>query len=355
MKRLLAIVAAVLLACGYAASAGGKSDTDKKKASGDPVPLALLDGGRRLDYLRTISSEQELHRKRSFFNKVVDLVAGAPTWRRMVRPYDIATDSRGRLLVTDPGARAVHIFDFEKNKYTCIEGGKHDTFLSPIGITVDGDDNIYVTDSELGKVFVFDSRGKARRVLGDIKGEGFYKRPTGIAWDRAANQLYVTDTLRDRVYVTDMDGAVIRYFGGRGIQPGQFNFPTEVVLHGDDVFVVDAMNFRVQMFDRMGHFRAQFGAVGDSFGEMFRPKGLAIDTEGNVYLVDAALEAVQVFNRQGQLLYSFGRGGSRMGEFQLPSGLAIDSRNRIYVADSYNHRVQVFQFVDGSRLGGGQH
>ncbi len=352
MKR--SVLSIAVLAFAPLLLAAPKKEAKAPKAPTGPVPVAVFDGGRRLDFLRTISSEQELHQKRSFFSKVVDFVVGAPEWHRLVRPYAVATDSRGRLLVTDPGAEVVHIFDFQKNKYTRIEGGKKDSFKSPIGIAVDGEDNIYVTDSQLGKIFVFDARGKYRRVLGDIKGEGFYKRPTGIAFDKSAQELYVTDTLRDRVYVTDPNGSVLRYFGGRGKGPGQFNFPTEVVVHGEEVFVVDAMNFRVQEFDRAGHFRTQFGSIGDQPGSLFRPKGLGIAADGNIYLVDASLETVQVFNRQGQLLYTFGHTGAGISEFELPSGLWIDGQDRIYIADSYNHRVQVFQFTGGQRASGGQ-
>jgi DNA-binding beta-propeller fold protein YncE len=333
--------------------ASAKKSSKPNRPTG-PVPLALFDGGRHLDFVRFVSSEKDLHEKRSFLNKIIDVVAGAPEWRNIVRPYAVATDSRGRILVTDPGAAVVHIFDFAKNKYTRIEGGKKDSFLSPIGITVDSEDNIYVTDSRLGKVLVFDSRGKYLRVLGDIKGEGFFKRPTGIAYDKTGNQLFVTDTLRDRIFVTDLNGNVLRAFGTRGTGAGEFNFPTEVVVHGQDVFVVDAMNFRVQMFDTSGKFQAQFGGPGDQPGRLFRPKGLGVDVDGNIYLVDASMEAIEVFRRDGQLLYSFGRTGSGAGQFQLPSGLWIDGHNEIYVADSYNHRIQVFRFVNGATGGGGQ-
>lgn len=352
MKRYAVILAAVVVASAFVPAVAKKSSKPNRPTG--PVTLALFDGGRHLDFVRFISSERDLHEKRSFFNKIIDVVAGAPEWRSMVRPYAIATDSKGRLLVTDPGSAVVHIFDFGRNKYTRIEGGKKDSFLSPIGITVDAEDNIYVTDSQLGKVLVFDSRGKYRRTLGDVKGEGFFKRPTGIACDKAANQIFVTDTLRDRVYVTDLNGNVLRTFGKRGTAAGEFNFPTEVVVHGQDVFVVDTMNFRVQMFDKNGKFQAQFGALGDQPGGLFRPKGLGVDADGNIYLVDASMEAVEVFRRDGQLLFTFGRTGSSVGEFQLPSGLWIDGQSQIYVADSYNHRVQVFRFVNGATGGGGQ-
>jgi DNA-binding beta-propeller fold protein YncE len=139
--------------------------------------------------------------KRGFWNRLVDIVAGEPEFKNLVRPYSIAVDSRGRIIVTDPGAGGVHIFDFAQQKYKFIERrdkGK-DAMLGPQCVAVDAQDNIYVTDSETGKIFVFNSGGKYERVIGSLKGgEGYFKRPTGIAVDSVAQRIYVTDTLRDK-------------------------------------------------------------------------------------------------------------------------------------------------------------
>ena len=351
VKRFVIILALLSVAV---VPVNAKDKPEKQPKKPGPFEVALLEGGRHLDYISQLSSEQDLHTSRGFFSKMIDVIAGAPNWRRIIRPYSVITDSRGRILVTDPGIPAVHIFDFDKKKYTLLTGGKKDDFKSPIGIAVDADDNIYVTDSQLGKVLVFDSRGKYQRSLGDLKGEGFYKRPTGIAIDKAEKKIYLTDTLRDRIYVTDLSGKILKDFGSRGTDPGQFNFPTEVRVTGDEILVVDAMNFRVQVFDHDGKFRAQFGQLGDGAGEIFRPKGISVDSEGNVYLVDAASESVQTFRRDGQFLFYFGRTGSNPAEFELPSGLWIDAKDRVFVADSYNHRVQIFQYVAASHEHGGQ-
>ena len=109
--------------------------------------------------------------------------------------------------------------------------------------------------------------------------------------------------------------------------------------------VVDSMNFRVQAFDRDGKFQYAIGKLGDSAGAFFRPKAVAMDSEGDVYIVDAQWGVVQVFNRQGDLLYYFGDRGTHAGQFQLPSGLFIDHNDSVYVVDSFNRRVQQFHFA----------
>jgi DNA-binding beta-propeller fold protein YncE len=56
--------------------------------------------------------------------------------------------------------------------------------------------------------------GKFLRAIGSLKGgEGYFKRPTGIAVDSAAQRIYVTDTLRDQVFVLDMQGNVLQTIG----------------------------------------------------------------------------------------------------------------------------------------------
>jgi DNA-binding beta-propeller fold protein YncE len=285
---------------------------------------------------------------RGFWNKLVDVVAGAPDYRFLVRPYSIISDSHGRLIVTDPGASGVHIFDFAQRKYKFIERREksRDAMKTPQCVAVDAQDNIYVTDSEAGKIFVFEPNGKYVRAIGSLKGgEGYFKRPTGIAVDSAEGRIYVTDTLRDEVFMLDMQGNIVQTIGKSGEGDGEFNLPTELRLSGPNLLVVDAMNFRVQAFDRTGKFQFSIGKIGDTTGAMFRPKAVSVDSEGDVYIVDALWGVVQVFNRQGQLLYYFGAKGTRPGEFQLPSGLFINHDDKVYVVDSFNKRIQVFQFA----------
>lgn len=341
--------AAMILAC--AALLLPRAQASPKPKSGPVLPEAWemsLEGGRKLTWERSFSSESEVKPNRSFWNKVVDVIAGAPEYHYLVRPYSIVTDSHGRIIVSDPGAEGVHIFDFNQHKYKFIQ--RADKYKNPMKtpqcVAVDAQDNIYVTDSDMGVIFVFGPNGKFLRVIGSLKGgEGYFKRPTGIAIDSAAQRIYVTDTLRDQVFVLDMQGTVLQTIGKEGEGAGEFNFPTEVRLAGQDLLVVDALNFRVQAFDRSGKFEFTFGKLGDSPGAMFRPKAIASDSEGDIYVVDSLWGIVQVFNRQGQLLYYFGAQGIHAGEFRLPTGLFIDQSDHVFVADSFNRRIQEFQYV----------
>jgi DNA-binding beta-propeller fold protein YncE len=320
---------------------------DQKPREVPAPPDLLLEGGRKLTFERVISSERDIRGEKGFWKKLVDAVAGEAEYQPMKRPYGVAVDSQGRVIVTDPGLGGIHIFDPVQHKYKFVErrDKAKDSMLEPQCIAIDASNNIYVTDSKAGKVFIFESSGKYKGVFGSLKGgEGFFKRPTGIAIDRETHEIYVTDTLRDRIYVLDARGQVLRTIGKHGGQNGEFNYPTELMVKNGVLAVVDAMNFRVQTFDPKGTFQSTIGSLGDSSGALFRPKGIGLDSENHIYLVDGMWGSVQVFDREGQLLYTFGERGTALGQFQLPTGLFIDQNDRVYVADSYNHRIQVFQY-----------
>jgi len=297
-----------------------------------------------VEYLRTVPSVQEFTKPRGFFSKLFTWIVGPDDSKpEIMRPYATAQDSTGRLLIADPGQQGVHIFDFEKQKYQFLTGPKGDGLASPIDIACDINDDIYVTDSVRKKIFVFDSQGRYIRAVGGQSGAPFL-RPTGMALDSRSRRLYVVDTLRHQLLVLNMDGSLIRAIGRQGPGEGEFNFPTSVTLNNGRVFVVDALNFRIQSFTTEGQWVDSFGQLGNRSGTLNRPKGIAADSDGHLYVVDALFETVQVFDPNGRLLYYFGSTGSAPGQFQLPSGITINNHNIIYVADSQNHRVQVFRY-----------
>lgn len=264
-------------------------------------------------------------------------------------PYGIAVDSQGRMLVADTKARVVHVFDPAKRKYKTLRPPDSDPFMAPIAIALDGQENIYVSDSMRSRVFVFSSEGKFRKTIGALgKNESIFKRCTGIAIDSRRGRLYVVDTTAMNIVVMDLDGKVIERIGHRGADAGEFNYPTQISLaHDGSFWVTDSLNFRVQHFGADGKPVNGFGRLGDGLGEFDKAKGIAVDAQGNIYVVDGMRDRVQVFSAEGQLRFFFGNTGAGPGEFFLPTGITVD-HNKVYVADGYNRRVQIFQLRDGA-------
>ncbi|MFQ5695587.1 MAG: 6-bladed beta-propeller [Terriglobia bacterium] len=340
MRRAPALLALLVSALLSASGSPGPSPADPAR----PRKTAARVSRGAIDYVRSIDSVRAFSQPRSFLGKVVEWVAGRAEKPRLLRPYAVAQDSQGRLIVADPGQRVVHIFDFERRKYQHLSGGRRERFRSPVGVAVDARDNIYVSDSVRARIYIFNKKGKFIRALGAPDRETVFRRPTGLALDPARRLLYVTDTLRHQVLVLDLGGALLRTIGRRGKGPGEFNYPTALALAGGTLYVADAMNFRVQALTPEGHFLSSFGRLGNRTGTFNRIKGIAADTDGNLYVVDALFETVQVFDPEGRLLYYFGSTGTGDGQFTLPAGIYIDPRNHIFIADSYNRRVQEFRY-----------
>jgi DNA-binding beta-propeller fold protein YncE len=306
----------------------------------------------RISYVMSIHQAKDIGVRASFFKKVVTFLFGSQVTPQIIRPMGIAVDGRGRLYVTDTGLQVVHLFDFANRSYRqifwLVPSGPA-RLQNPIGVAVDGDDRIYVSDSVLNRIYVFDQKGSLLRTIGN---DQEIERVSGIAIDAKRGILYAVDTSGHRLVVYDLSGKKIREIGHRGKGAGEFNFPTYVTVdRAGNVYVSDSLNFRVQIFSPEGKFLHAFGQLGNTLGTFSRPKGIAVDGEEHIYVVDGLYDTVQIFDLEGKLLLNFGRSGGKPGEFWLPAGIAIDPTEKIFVADSYNQRVQVFQF-QGEKKGG---
>ena len=82
------------------------------------------------------------------------------------------------------------------------------------------------------------------------------------------------------------------------------------------------------------------GGKGKENGQFDFPRGLAVDSAGNILIADSNNNRLQKFAPNGAFLSVIGKPGTGQGQFQQPGGLAIDSSGDIYVADVGNHRVQ---------------
>ncbi|HEX9757942.1 MAG TPA: 6-bladed beta-propeller [Nitrospiria bacterium] len=301
----------------------------------------------RIAYEQSLSSIRDLEPAPSFFRRLGNLLFGKEEVPVLVRPFSLCAEG-GKLYVGDTGLQVVHIFNLKTKEYKQVFRLKDPyRILSPVGVTVDSKGNLFVSDSEWNKIFVFNPEGKFLR---EFVEEGEVGRVAGIVYNPLNDFVYVSDTVDHRVVAYSLEGKKQFQFGHRGGQAGSFNFPTHLAVNkvSGEIYVTDSMNFRVQHFGPDGKFLSTFGSLGRTIGSFSKPKGVALDTQGLIYVVDGIYDTVQLFNAKGALLMNFGISGIKPGQFWLPAGIAIDEENRIFVADTFNFRVQIFKFLDSS-------
>lgn len=261
----------------------------------------------------------------------------------LVSPHGVFVSDEEVLYIADSGARRVTVINLKNmDSFNILDAGSL-PLLTPIGVVADSSGLIYVTDADLGKVAVFNGKGKFQRFL-----EGKFKRPTGIAINTSEGVLYVADTWGHVIYKYSLKGGRLGSVGLRGEGPGMLNYPTHIALDRDgNLYVSDTLNFKIQIFSPTGRFLRAFGLIGDTFDTFDKIKGISVDSEGNIYVVDSAQDMVKIFDSEGRLLLFFGEKGRSYGKFYLPSGIYLDRTDRIFVTDSLNNRLQVFQFLGG--------
>lgn len=297
----------------------------------------------RIRYLYSISSAEDIDIRPGLLGRIARFFKGEEE-RRIVRPYGVRKDAVGRLYIVDTFYRRVHVFDRENAAHYMFPDPGLKEFRNPVDVTIGLNGQVYVSDSESGLIHVFTDGGK--QYIKSI-GYGELERPTGMTINSEDNQLLVTDTLASSLVIFDEKKLKITaVVGTESDMKTGFHSPTNITLGKDgNIYVTDALNFRVQVLNREYEFIQAFGSAGDSPGHFSRPKGIATDSEGNIYVVDALFGNVQIFDTKNRLLLAFGKPGHKPGEFWLPNAIFIDKEDRIYISDAYNQRLQVFQYL----------
>jgi len=303
----------------------------------------------KLAFLRAFSSSDDVRPTHPIVERTLNVIAGpadpVPHPSALLSASALATDSNHRVFVADTGAHAVHIFDFGRLKYARW-GESGDRLHNPVSLAVDGHDNLYIVDQNDSTVLVYDAAGKFRRYVGKLRGgESYFSSPAGIAVDRATGRIFISDQQAQMIFVMDKRGKPIRRLGNRGggSQSGEFKSPTQVVVAGHELYVLDAGNTRIQIFDLSGRFLRTV-----TLGYADQHTGLAVDDDANIYVGDPALNQIQIFGRDGQPLYRFDPSSIKNENFGHPSAMWADG-NHLYVVDSQSQRVGLFQITEGAR------
>jgi hypothetical protein len=303
-----------------------------------------VDGFPKSGYIQWVKQyppEQGEGKGSSGYDKFRDFVFGKKDLPEIKKPMFVIAGSPDTFMLMDQ-ANGI-IFQVQNLKYEIPRHlrKKFGNFTSLVGMCFLPGDEILLTDSHLKTAFRITSGKKDILPINDTL---TLMQPTGIAYSKVTDEIWIVETGAHRIAVLDRKGNLLRRIGIRGSGNREFNYPTYIWIDDDGtVYIVDTLNYRIQILDKNGEFVFSFGKIGDATGFLARPKGIATDSKGNIYVADALFHCVQIFDKTGRFLYNFGKQGRGQEEFWMPSGIFIDDKDFIYIADSYNARVQIFQ------------
>jgi len=163
-------------------------------------------------------------------------------------------------------------------------------------------------------------------------------------------EILVADTWHDRLVTISLDHRpgkteTEKAWGEFGIAPGQFSAPCDVAVdERGNIYVSDSWNHRIQRFSPEGKLLAHWGKKANIWDlkkdELYYPKGIAVDTDGNVYVADSADHRIIKYSPEGKVLFVVGEEGKTALRFHIPLDVATDLQDNLYITDSGNHRIQ---------------
>ncbi len=218
----------------------------------------------------------------------------------------------------------------------------------------------YVSDRRNRSVEIFDASGKhvgtfdpklPKQQLPKIETKGDQWVPVALAF-APDGTFYVTELLGGhRLLIFDPQGNFKKSIGDLGVvlmadqAPEMFQFPNSIKVTGQEVWVVDSNNRRIQVFDREGTFKRILPVQGLPRGMAFIPRARG-ETEGvpaKAMVVDTLSHDVTIWNTRGERLAIFGGHGVLEGQFNFPIDVSVGGSKRLaFVTDSGNVRVQVW-------------
>jgi tripartite motif-containing protein 2/3 len=167
--------------------------------------------------------------------------------------------------------------------------------------------------------------------------EGQFTEPSGVAVN-AQNDIIVADTNNHRIQIFDKEGRFKFQFGEVGKRDGQLLYPNRVAVvktSGDIIVTERSPTHQIQIYNQYGQFVRKFGA-----NILQHPRGVCVDSKGRIIVVECKVMRVIIFDQMGNVLNKFGC--SKHLEF--PNGVVVNDRQEIFISDNRAHCVKVFDY-----------
>ncbi|MEO5947059.1 MAG: peptidyl-alpha-hydroxyglycine alpha-amidating lyase family protein [Chitinophagaceae bacterium] len=224
-------------------------------------------------------------------------------------------------------------------------------FIMPHGLTVDKNNNVWLTDVGLHQVFKFSHDGKLLMKLGVPKVPGndslHFNLPTDIAVCNDGS-FYVSDGYgNSRVVKFSAVGKYLFSWGKYGNKPGEFNIPHAIALDDkDNVFVADRENNRIQVFDGAGTFIKEL----KNNEQVTQIPSLTLDNNQDLFAVDYDFKDKTVngstvfrYDSTGKVFIKFSGEGTNKRAVAWFHDVSVDKDGNVYVGDILNMRLLKFK------------
>ncbi|MBI2505665.1 MAG: Ig-like domain-containing protein [Candidatus Latescibacteria bacterium] len=328
---------------------------------------------------------------------------GGPATEAQLSNFEgIAVDGQGNLYIADWGNGRIRKVDSEGIISTVVGGGTGDSsgdgepalgaqLLSPSGVAVDAQGNIYITEYEGHRIRKVDSAGIISTVAGNgtagFSGDGGpateaqLGNPEWVAVDGQGN-LFIADAGNRRLRKVDSAG-IISTVAGSGTEgfsgdggpatAAQLSYPEWVAVDAQgSLFIADRDNHRLRKVDNAGIISTVAGNGTPGFSgdggpataaQLNGPFAVAVGVQGNLFLADAGNHRIRKVDNAG--IISTVAGGSvgdglpaTEAQLFLPLVVSVDGQGNFYIADFANHRIRkvdsagIISTVAGNGTGG---
>ncbi len=283
--------------------------------------------------------------------------AGDEVWRKSTlsddadsldNARDTAIDGSGNIYVADDAK--FRILKLDKNGDQLGNpwtGPTGDKIGSPIGISFKND-LLYVADGAKKKVRVFTTSGTQVRAITQ-NGVCAFSNLRDVDADAAGN-IYVANYLNNDILKLTSTGTCITKWGTQGTANGQFKNPYGIRLAndpvwGESVYVADSNNNRIQIFDKIGNWRASLGSTGSGAGQFTTLRRVAVAADGDVWGADLWGWKAARFDRTATgFTYAQSIGGqgpptTPSSVFNEPRAVAVGADGTLNIVDTVNQRI----------------
>ena len=256
-------------------------------------------------------------------------------------PLGVAVNGRDEIAVTDSGNHRVQVFSSDGTYLRSFgrEGDKQGEFRMPSGIAFGTNDNIIVGESGNQFIQMFTGEGE---YLSDCYGHSSPDlcpaEPCGLSVGSDGN-IIVPDCHEKVVKIFSPDEQLLCTIG-----EGQLTSPSHCIQYRDHFFVSDRGDHRIKKFDREGKLLNTYGSKGVGNKQFNDPCFLSVDKAGRLMICDKLNHRVQLLDiSSGKFQTKFDIKGEGIGGLGTPVSMAVLSNGRIVVSDSLHHCVHIYE------------